>query len=113
MQLAGRLEDTTIGDLVAQLYRRGATGTLLIETHARKHRVQFRRGYVRSVRLEGHFQPLGEVLLAAGLITREHLRRSVEMIAGGRELQGEALVRLGALSAERLRVALELQTRER
>ena len=113
MLLAGRLEETTVGDLVAQLYRRGATGTLVIEAHARQHRVAFRRGYLRSIKLEGHFQPLGDRLLAAGAITRDHYRRSVEAIAGGSALQGEALVRLGAISAERLRQELEAQTRER
>lgn len=110
---AGRLEETTVGDLVAQLYRRAATGTLVIEAHARQHRVAFRRGYLRSVKLEGHFQPLGDRLLAAGVISRDHHRRSVEAIASGQALQGEALVRLGAISAERLRQELEAQTRER
>lgn len=110
---AGRLEDTTVGDLVAQIYRRGATGTLVIEAHARQHRVTFRRGYLRSIKLEGHFQPLGDRLLAAGEISFEHHRRSLEAIASGSALQGEALVRIGAISAERLRGELEAQARER
>ena len=110
---AGRLEETTVGDLVAQIYRRGATGTLVIEAHTRQHRVLFRRGYLKSIKLEGHFQPLGDRLLAAGAITREHHRRSVEALAAGSSLQGETLVRLGAISAERLRLELESQARER
>jgi DnaJ-domain-containing protein 1 len=110
---AGRLEDTTVGDLVAQIYRRGATGTLVIEAHTRQHRVLFRRGYLKAIKLEGHFQPLGERLLASGEISRENHRRSVEAIASGSALQGEALVRLGAISAERLRIELEAQARER
>jgi len=110
---AGRLEDTTVGDLVAQIYRRGATGILVIEAHARQHRVLFRRGYLKAIKLEGHFLPLGDRLLAAGEITREHHRRSVEAVASGSALQGETLVRLGAISAERLRIELEAQARER
>jgi DnaJ-domain-containing protein 1 len=113
MLLAGRLEETTIGDLVAGLHRRGATGTLVIEAHARQHQVLFRRGFLKAIKLEGLFSPLGDRLLAAGAISREHLRRSVEAIASGTALQGEALVRLGAVSAERVRQELEIQTRER
>ncbi|MBI2895971.1 MAG: DnaJ domain-containing protein [Deltaproteobacteria bacterium] len=113
MEVRGRIEETTVGDLVAQLHRRGATGTLVIESHLRQHRVQFRRGWLRSIRLDGHFSPLGEVLAAAGVISRNDLRRSLEAIAHGTELQGEALVRLGALRPEKLREALELQARER
>lgn len=113
MELRGRLEETTVGDLVAQLHRRGATGTLVIESHCRRHRLQFRRGWIRSIRLEGHFSPLGEVLLGAGLISRGDLQRSLEAISRGSELQGEALVRLGAIRAEKVREALELQARDR
>ncbi len=111
--LPGRIEDTTLGDVIARLHRKRATGTLVLECHERTHRLRFRRGYVRAIELDGVFIPLGQRLRSLGRIDDEMLRRSLEAVAGGIELQGEALVRLGALSYGDLRQALEAQVRDR
>jgi DnaJ-domain-containing protein 1 len=109
----GRLEDATIGDLVARLHRARATGTLVLECHQRIHRLRFRRGYVRAIELDGVWMPLGQRLRSLGKIDEVALRRSLEAVAAGLELQGEALVRDGAISYPDLRAALEDQVRER
>jgi len=109
----GRLEETTLGDLVARIHRARATGTLVLECHERIHRLRFRRGYLRAIELEGVWMPLGQRLRRLGKIDEGALKRSLEAVATGIELQGEALVREGAISYPELRAALEDQARER
>ncbi len=73
MNLPGRLQSTTLGDLLGQLYRDRATGVLeLVEwsgaTAGRAHRVHLSDGLVGGIETTMRVPRLGEILRRAGFI---------------------------------------------
>lgn len=116
MQIASRLRDTTLGDLLAELHRANATGVLeLIEPKGR-HAIHLRRGFVQAVESESALVRLGDVAARRWGISRPAVERA-RMYAHARGLRiGHALVatrviaaaQLDALLAEQQRARLEL-----
>lgn len=94
MRLPGRLKSTTLGDLLGQLHRERADGTLeLVEGSGRRHRVHVATGLVVAVELDG-----GESATLADLLRREAalddavLRRALLRALASSRLLGEVLV---------------------
>lgn len=113
MQLASRLRETTLGDLLASLHRAGATGVLeLIEPHAR-HAIHLRRGYVQAVESDSVATRLGDVATRVLGIPRSIVERA-RWLAHARGLRiGQALVCERVISPGDLDELLTLQRRER
>ena len=75
MNLSGRLALTTLGDLLGNLYRADARGTLELTedagpTAGRVHRLHFENGRLRLVESPIGAKRLGELLVAKGLLSR-------------------------------------------
>jgi DnaJ-domain-containing protein 1 len=110
MQLPGRLEATTLGDLLGALHRSRASGTLeLAESHGRVHRVHLAGGLVTAVELDRASASLAEILRRQDEIDEDTLRRSLLRAMASRRLHGEVLVRDFHLSPEIVDRALRRQ----
>ncbi|MCB9606978.1 MAG: DnaJ domain-containing protein [Polyangiaceae bacterium] len=119
MQLPGRLEVTTLGDVLGALYRERATGVLeLLErgtSHpGRPHRLFIERGLVRDVDSALSVTKLGELLWKEGFLDTGTWHKL------GRELLFKPTARVGELLTERrwaspdvVRAALRHQLRRR
>jgi hypothetical protein len=113
MQLASRLRETTLGDLLATLHRAGANGVLeLIEPHAR-HAIHLRRGFVQAVESDAAAVRLGDVVMRARGVARPVVERA-RLIAHARRIRiGQALVRERVITPLDLDEMLAVQRRER
>jgi DnaJ-domain-containing protein 1 len=91
--LPGRLEKTTLGDLLGVVHRAGATGTLeLVEDRGRAHRIHVAQGLVVSVEIDGVAPSLAEILRRDRAIDDDVLRRSLLRAMASQRLHGEVLV---------------------
>jgi hypothetical protein len=113
MQIASRLRDTTLGDLLAQLHREHASGVLeLIEPRAR-HAIHLRRGFVQAVESESSMLRLGDVATRFWGIGRPLVERA-RMFAHARGIRmGHALVATQAIHPGQLDGLLAEQQRAR
>lgn len=119
MQLPGRLSGTTLGDVLGQMHRERATGTLeLIETQGpsagRRHRIRLERGLVAAVESALKVGRLGEILHEQGFIGEDSLKRLSRRLAEapGRRA-GDILVSDAQISPRLVSAALRRQLRMR
>ncbi len=119
MKLPGRLDATTLGDLLGALHRERATGVLeLVEwsgaTAGRAHRVHLAEGLVEAVESSLRTPPLGEILHREGFIDAEALRRLLRRLAEEPlKRAGELLVEDRATTSAAVIAALRHQLRSR
>jgi hypothetical protein len=121
MQLPGRLESTTLGDLLGILYRGNATGVLELSEiaasgqstrHGRTHRIQLLSGLVASVETDLCATPLGELLVRSGKMDRRAIDVMLyRMALGDPRPAGAILVSMGAVTSEAVVQALREQIR--
>jgi hypothetical protein len=116
MHLPGRLESTTLGDLLGTLYRGNATGVLELTEIAsasrseRHHRIHLLSGLVTSVETDLEITPIGELLARSGKLDRRAIDAMLyRMALGDPRPAGAILVSLGALSADALVQGLRAQ----
>jgi hypothetical protein len=110
MQLPGRLRGTTLGDLLGELHRSNATGTLeLVEDRGRVHRVHVARGLVVAVELDGAAPSLADILRRERVADDDVLKRSLLRAMAAGRLHGEVLVREFHLSPSVVNGALRRQ----
>lgn len=110
MLLPGRLEKTTLGDLLGVVHRAGATGTLeLVEDRGRAHRIHVAQGLVVSVEIDGVAPSLAEILRRDHVIDDDVLRRSLLRAMASQRLHGEVLVNEFRLSPSVVGNALRRQ----
>jgi len=108
--LPGRLEKTTLGDLLGVVHRAGATGTLeLVEDRGRSHRIHVAQGLVVSVEIDGVAPSLAEILRRDRAIDDDVLRRSLLRAMASQRLHGEVLVHEFRLSPSVVGNALRRQ----
>jgi len=108
--LPGRLEKTTLGDLLGVVHRAGATGTLeLVEDRGRAHRIHLAQGLVVSVEIDGVAPSLAEILRRDRAIDDDVLRRSLLRAMASQRLHGEVLVHEFRLSPSVVGNALRRQ----
>lgn len=112
MLLPSRLEHTTLGDLLGQLYRERLSGSLeLVDDRGVVHRVGLRSGEVSCV--QSPLGPrLGELLVCKlGSAMDRHVERHLWQASGQR--LGEGLVAAGALTQTALDKVLSEQAKLR
>jgi hypothetical protein len=115
MLLPGRIELTTLGDLLGALYRERVSGALeLAEPSGVRHRVLFRAGVVSGVDTPLGCPPLGRVLLDMGVLSPA-ARRAVELfcVAGSGGPIGVQLVEAAYIDADTLASGLRRQLQHR
>lgn len=109
LEQPGELAEVPLAAVLIEALNQRATGVLTVEHGGGASRVYLRRGIPVGSQSFAGFKPLGNALLAAGLIDVEALGRSLaEMAATGRP-QGEALVAMGAVTREQVQRALSAQ----
>lgn len=116
MLLPGRLNNTTLGDVLGQLHRARASGVLeLVEvrgaTSGRVHRIHLASGLVAHVESALRVPRLGELLRREGLLSDEGVRHLARPPGGRRA--GEILVDSGLASERLVSAALRRQLRLR
>jgi hypothetical protein len=109
--LRGRIEETSVPELLKSVLGSGETGVLTFRRGETTKSVHLHMGRVVYARSSNPDERLGEDLLLRGKIgVRQYLEAS-RLIAPGRRL-GTILVELGALEAEDLLPAIEHHVRE-
>ncbi len=119
MQLPGRIEATTLGDLLGALYRARATGVLELVERAgvsagRTHRVHLSGGLVEDVETAAGVARLGEILRREGFIDERGMRRLLHGLADTPTRRaGDLLVAECGVSMAAVGAALRCQLRAR
>ncbi len=118
MQLPGRLDASTLGDILGVLYRGSATGVLELcelgrgatAQGGRIHRIHLLSGLVASVETELKVAPIGELLAQSGKLDRRAIDVMLyRMAIGDPRPAGAILIGLGAISSETLVAGLRGQ----
>ncbi|HPB95874.1 MAG TPA: DnaJ domain-containing protein [Polyangiaceae bacterium] len=119
MILPGRLQSTTLGDVLGRLHRAQATGELELIGHDAPyrgccHRIVMRDGMVCDVGTPIPVPRLGEVLLEQGDLSIEQHHRFVDELQRLPKVKaGEILVREGFVTQQQVENGLGRQTRLR
>jgi DnaJ domain len=113
VQLPGRLERTTLGDVLGTLYRAELTGCLVLtDGFSGVHRIRLQGGRPTAVETSFTAPRLGELLLRQR--NDPALRRTIERLGTCAEGPlGTRLLALGAIDARELQHALVTQTEAR
>jgi len=119
MQLPGRLDTSTLGDILGTLYRGNATGVLELSEvaaangatrHGRTHRIHLLSGLVASVETELSVTPIGQLLARAGKLDARAIDVMLyRMALGDPRPAGAILVSMGAVAPEALVAGLREQ----
>jgi curved DNA-binding protein CbpA len=105
----GDLAEVPLAAVLIEALNQRATGVLTVDHGNGSSKVYVRDGIPVGAQSFRGFKPLGQVLLAAGVIDVEALGKSLaEMARSGRQ-QGEVLVEMGAASREQVDGALSEQ----
>lgn len=122
MLLPGRLDATTLGDLLGTLYRGNVTGVLELAEiasagatrHGRVHRIHLLSGLVAGVETELPVAPIGETLAQLGKLDRRAIDVMLyRMALGDPRPAGAILVGMGAVSHDALIQGLRAQMHNR
>ncbi|MCG6926704.1 MAG: DUF4388 domain-containing protein [Acidobacteria bacterium] len=109
--LRGRIEDTSVPELLRSVLGSGETGVLTFRRRDVTKSVYLHMGRVTYARSSDPDERLGENLLLRGKITIRDYIEASKLIAPGRRL-GTILIELGALEPEDLVAALEHHVKE-
>ncbi len=105
----GDLAEVPLAAVLLDVLNQRATGVLTVEDEGGASRLFVRDGVPVGAQSFAGFNPLGQALLAAGLIDVETLGRSLSEMARTGRPQGEVLVGMGAVTREQVDQALAEQ----
>lgn len=113
MAIRGSLKEASLPDVIQLLFLGRRTGCLALTDRQRFGSIFFEDGWITYATIVNRRDRIGDILLRAGLITREQLDEALTLQQGsrGRRL-GEILVEMGALPADELRRRLRGQLEE-
>ncbi len=109
----GSLNDDSILAVMATAQLSRITGTLNLHRDQAVKNIFFRNGQVVGARSNQLSESLGRLLVAWGLISRDHYVASLERMDQGKEKHGQILVSMGALNEAAIPEALVRQHRTR
>jgi len=105
----GDLAEVPLAAVLLEVMNQRGTGVLTVAHDGGSSRVFFRGGVPVGAQSFTGFRPLGQILLAEGLIDVEQLGTSLAEMARTKKPQGEVLVELGLVTPERVDRALSQQ----
>lgn len=111
LTLRGRLEESSVPELLKSVLSSGETGVLTFKSGEITKSVFMHKGKVTYARSNNPDERLGECLLLRGKITARQYLEASKLIRPGRRL-GAILIELEALEAEELLPALEGHVRD-
>ncbi len=109
LEKPGDLAQTPLAAILLEALNLRANGVLEVEHDGGSSRLYLRAGVPVGAQTFVGFKPLGQYLLARGLIDIRHLDESLARMAETHRPQGEILVEIGAISREALHAALSEQ----
>jgi septal ring-binding cell division protein DamX len=107
--LCGSFADPNFPELLVQLQRTGKTGVLYTAYDRVKKKIYFQDGVPTGTRSNIKSELIGEMLVAKGVISREHQRFALEVQKERKISFGAVLVEGGVLSADELFVQARRQ----
>jgi hypothetical protein len=114
MQIAGQLQTTTLGDVLGELSRGRATGSLeLREPIGRLHRIVLRSGSIQRVDFDRASPTLAEILKDSSAVEEGVLRRSLLRALTSKRKHGTVLEKEFSVPRNVINLALKRQMRER
>lgn len=112
MGLKGNLSTSKLADVFHELSSSGSTGLLRIQAPDGARFVEIQDGSISIVARGPSRVPIGDLLLARGLITEDELKEALEAQKSSGMLLGQVLIDIGAVDAEGLEAALRFQVEE-
>jgi len=115
MKLPGRLRLTTLGDVLGEIHRAGASGVLeLTDERGAIHRVFWADGMITQVDTELFRQRLGDLLAGQGFLGARALARLARrLLEAPRQRAGEILIEEGFVSSDLVSAGLRRQLRQK
>lgn len=115
MRLPGRLRFTTLGDVLGEIHRAGASGVLeLLDERGRSHRVFWSDGMITQVDTELFRQRLGDLLAGQGFLGARALARLARrLLEAPSQRAGEILIEEGFVSSDLVSAGLRRQLRQK
>ncbi|MBL8954938.1 MAG: DUF4388 domain-containing protein [Myxococcaceae bacterium] len=114
MALKGTLKDFGIADILQLIGQQGKTGTLHLKASHQEVHIHFREGAI--IRAESSTRNkkdlIGTMLVRAELITEGQLQQALETQKRTLQRLGDVLVDMRAISAEKFKQLVQLQTTE-
>lgn len=108
----GSLKDLDFSNLLLKLHNQRSTGTIIIKGSSFTKSVYIKKGDVIFASSSLDDERLGEMLIKAGMITKDEYDLSVEILKKTGKKQGAILVELGFLTPKQLFEGLKFQIRE-
>jgi tetratricopeptide (TPR) repeat protein len=106
MTVSGDLASIDLSDLLQNMETHGRTGTLALQGATRSCRIHFEQGRISMFAGEGR-PPLGDMLVAAGILSAKKMDAAQRKARGSRKSLIEILVASRTASLESLRAAAE------
>lgn len=111
--LEGKLEQTTLPQILNELYKQKATGLLHVHRKEAKKVVYIKSGYPIFARSNILGECLGRMLVKDDVITQVDCDQSIENSKTSGRLQGTVLIEMGLLTPQDLHEALKRQVAEK
>lgn len=108
----GSLKEQSFSYILTHLQRERATGTIIIKGASFVKKIYIKKGDVIYASSNLDDERLGEMLIKAGMITKEQYDISVDILKRTGKKQGAILVELGILTPKQLFEGLKFQVRE-
>ncbi len=108
-RLYGSFAEQTFPELLVHVQRTGKTGLLYTASDRVKKKIYFQEGVPTAARSNIKSELIGEMLIAKGMISREHQRLALEAQKERKISFGAVLVERGILSADELFVQARRQ----
>ncbi len=108
----GNLGNLDFSEVLSSLHQKKATGTIVIKGADFTKKVYLKNGEVAYASSSLEEERLGEMLIKAGMITREQYDISVDVLKRTGKKQGSILVELGILTPKQLFEGLKFQINE-
>jgi curved DNA-binding protein CbpA len=105
----GNLSQTPLAAILLEVWNLRLSGALTVDQGGGASRIYFRDGVPVGAQVFAGFRPLGQFLLAQGIIDIDVLDRCLATMAREKRPQGEILVEMGAIDRDTLDRALTEQ----
>ncbi|MBN2496201.1 MAG: DnaJ domain-containing protein [Deltaproteobacteria bacterium] len=107
--IQGSLDTKPFPELLVEMQRMAADGTLLLKSGRHKKMITLREGYPIAIKSNRLSECLGRILVRAQLISEQDCERSLERMRSSGHRQGTVLLDMGCISPQSLKKALQMQ----